>query len=99
MLIYGLHRLLHVIPVAIGVSIVCFLLIHIAPGDPLAAVLPSDATAELQAQMRALYGLDQPLVVQYGLWIYRVLHGDLGLSIATGRAVTGEIADAAANSL
>jgi peptide/nickel transport system permease protein len=99
MLAYALKRLLHVIPVAIGVSIVCFLLIHIAPGDPLAAVLPSDATAELQAQMRALYGLDRPLIVQYGLWIYRVLHGDLGLSIATGRAVTGEIADASVNSL
>jgi peptide/nickel transport system permease protein len=99
MLAYALKRLLHVIPVAFGVSIVCFLLIHIAPGDPLAAVLPSDASAEMQAQMRALYGLDQPLFIQYARWLWRALHGDLGLSIATGRSVTGEIADAAVNSI
>jgi peptide/nickel transport system permease protein len=99
MLAYGLKRLLHVIPVAIGVSIVCFLLIHIAPGDPLAAILPSDASAEQQAQIRSFYGFDRPLVVQYGLWGWRAVHGDLGYSIATGRPVAGEIADAAVNSL
>ncbi|WP_137132718.1 ABC transporter permease [Rhizobium sp. FY34] len=99
MLLYGLKRLLHVIPVAFGVSIVCFMLIHIAPGDPLAAILPSDASAELQAQMRSFYGLDRPLIVQYGLWIWRALHGDLGVSIATGRSVSGEIAAASVNSI
>ncbi|MBP2550696.1 peptide/nickel transport system permease protein [Neorhizobium galegae] len=99
MLVYGLKRLLHVIPVAFGVSVVCFMLIHIAPGDPLAAILPSDASAELQAQMRSFYGLDRPLVVQYGLWIWRALHGDLGVSIATGRSVSGEIAAASLNSI
>jgi len=99
MLVYGLHRLLHVIPVAIGVSIVCFMLIHIAPGDPLAAILPSDASAEMQAQMRAFYGLDQPLPVQYALWVWRALHGDLGHSIATGRPVLNEILAASVNSI
>ncbi|SNB74617.1 peptide/nickel transport system permease protein [Arboricoccus pini] len=98
MLAYAFKRLLHVIPVAFGVSIVCFLLLHIAPGDPLAAILPADATAELQAQMRALYGLDRPLVIQYLLWLLRALHGDLGLSIATGRPVTREILGAMVNS-
>ncbi|GAK71947.1 putative ABC transporter permease protein [Agrobacterium rubi TR3 = NBRC 13261] len=99
MLVYGLHRLLHVIPVAIGVSIVCFMLIHIAPGDPLAAILPSDASAEMQAQMRAFYGLDQPLPVQYAMWVWRALHGDLGHSIATGRPVLNEILAASVNSI
>lgn len=99
MLLYGLKRLLHVIPVAFGVSVVCFMLIHIAPGDPLAAILPSDASAELQAQMRAFYGLDRPLIVQYALWIWRALHGDLGVSIASGRSVSGEIAAASLNSI
>lgn len=99
MLVYGLHRLLHVIPVAIGVSIVCFMLIHIAPGDPLAAILPSDASAEMQAQMRTFYGLDQPLPVQYGIWVWRALQGDLGHSIASGRPVLGEILDASINSI
>jgi peptide/nickel transport system permease protein len=41
MLLYALKRLLYVMPVAIGVSILCFLLVHIAPGDPLAAILPA----------------------------------------------------------
>lgn len=99
MLGYALKRLVHVIPVAFGVSLVCFLLIHIAPGDPLAAILPSDATAELQAQMKAAYGLDKPLPVQYGLWLWRALQGDLGVSIATGRSVLTEIIGAATNSI
>lgn len=97
MLAYAAKRILQVVPVAVGVSVVCFLLIHLAPGDPLAAILPSDASADLQAQMRALYGLDRPLPVQYLLWLLRALHGDLGQSIATGRPVTGEIAGAAVN--
>lgn len=99
MLLYALKRLLHVIPVAIGVSMVCFMLIHIAPGDPLAAILPSDASAEMQTQMRAFYGLDRPLAVQYAIWMWHALHGDLGTSIATGRPVLGEIIDASINSI
>lgn len=99
MLLYILKRILYVLPVAIGVSIVCFLLVHITPGDPLTAVLPVDATLELQQQMRALYGFDKPLPVQYGLWIWRVVQGDLGASIATGRPVTSEVFNAVKNSL
>lgn len=99
MLIYAVKRLVYMLPVAVGVSIVCFLLVHIAPGDPLTAVLPSDASAELQAQMRAVYGFDRPLPVQYGLWAWRVLHGDFGASIATGRPVATELANAVVNSL
>jgi len=86
MLLYTLKRLLYVTPVAIGVSIVCFLLIHITPGDPLSAILPSDAPLELQNQLRAVYGFDKPIWVQYGLWFWKVLHGDLGTSLATGRS-------------
>ncbi len=87
MLGYVLKRISHTLPVALGVSVVCFLLVQIAPGDPLTSVLPPDASAELQAQMRAIYGFDKPLPVQYGLWLLRVLQGDLGVSIATGRPV------------
>ena len=49
--LYILRRVLYVLPVAIGVSIICFLLVHLAPGDPLTAVMPIDATAEQQAEM------------------------------------------------
>ncbi len=99
MLRYALKRLLYVLPVAIGVSIVCFLLVHLAPGDPLTSILPIDASAEQQAQMRAAYGFDRPLPVQYGIWLWKVLHGDLGTSIATGRPVITEVAHAVRNSL
>ncbi|WP_406857526.1 ABC transporter permease [Alsobacter sp. KACC 23698] len=99
MLLYAIKRVIYVIPVALGVSLVCFLLVHITPGDPLTAVLPVDATAELQAQMRTLYGFDKPLPVQYGLWISRVVMGDLGSSIATGRPVASEVINAVKNSL
>ncbi len=99
MLLYALKRLVYTLPVAVGVSIVCFMLVHLAPGDPLTAILPTDASAELQAQMRALYGFDKPLPVQYGLWIWRVAHGDLGQSIATGRPVVSEVFKAVTNSM
>ncbi len=99
MLLYTFKRLLYVTPVAIGVSFVCFLLVHIAPGDPLLAVLPADAPLELQNQLRATYGFDKPLPVQYGLWFWKVLHGDLGTSIATGRSVASEVARAVSNTL
>jgi peptide/nickel transport system permease protein len=78
---------------------VCFLLIHITPGDPLTAILPSDAPLELQNQMRAAYGFDKPLWMQYGLWFWKTLHGDLGVSIATGRAVASEVSRAVGNTL
>jgi len=99
MLTYIVKRLVYATPVAIGVSVVCFLLVHIAPGDPLTAILPADATRELADQMRAAYGFDQPLVVQYGLWLWKILHGDLGHSIATGRPVISEVGRAVGNTL
>ncbi|MCZ8374757.1 MAG: ABC transporter permease [Beijerinckiaceae bacterium] len=99
MLSYILKRLALTIPVAFGVSIVCFMLVHIAPGDPLTSVLPPDASAQLQAEMRALYGFDRPLPVQYGLWVMKTLQGDLGVSIATGRPVASELGKALGNTL
>jgi peptide/nickel transport system permease protein len=99
MLIYIVKRLVYVTPVVIGVSIVCFLLVHIAPGDPLSAILPADATQDLVDQMRAEYGFDKPLPVQYALWFWQVLHGNLGTSIATGRSVASEVSRAVGNTL
>ena len=99
MLLYILKRLAYMLLVAVGVSIVCFALVHITPGDPLTAILPSDASQELVDQMRAAYGFDKPLPVQYALWFWKVLHGDLGTSIATGRAVASEVSRAVGNTL
>ncbi len=99
MLIYILRRILYSLPVAFGVSVVCFMLVHIAPGDPLTSVLPPDASAQLQAEMRRIYGFDRPLPVQYALWAWKTLQGDLGTSIATGRSVTSELSKAIGNTL
>ncbi|MCW0234028.1 MAG: ABC transporter permease [Ferrovibrio sp.] len=99
MLIYTLKRLLYVLPVAFGVSVVCFLLVHITPGDPLTAVMPIDASAEQQAAMRAAYGFDKPLPVQYVIWLGKVMIGDLGTSIASGRSVLTEVSRAVSNTL
>lgn len=99
MLSYLLRRILLVLPVAFGVSVICFLLVQIAPGDPLTAIMPVDATAEEQAAMRAAYGLDKPLPVQYAIWIGNLVQGDMGKSIATGRPVAGEVFGAVQNSL
>jgi peptide/nickel transport system permease protein len=96
---YLIRRLLYVMPVAVGVSIICFMLVQIAPGDPLTAIMPVDATAQEQAAMRAAYGLDKPLPVQYAIWIINVLQGDMGKSIATGRPVASEVFRAVENSL
>src|SRR5919205_1180927 len=99
MLAFTLRRLLYVGPVAFGVSVVCFLLVHLAPGDPLSAILPVDATQQMIEDMRRAYGFDKPLPVQYGIWLLHVLHGDLGTSIATGRPVAAEVGRAVVNSL
>jgi peptide/nickel transport system permease protein len=99
MLKYIAARLLYTLPVAFGVSIVCFMLVHIAPGDPLTSVLPPDASAQLQQEMRAIYGFDRPLPVQYGLWLLKTIQGDLGTSIATGRPVITELSRALSNTV
>jgi peptide/nickel transport system permease protein len=99
MLAYLAKRLVLTLPVAFGVSVVCFLLVHIAPGDPLTAVLPPDASAQLQEEMRRIYGFDRPLPVQYGLWAGKALAGDLGVSIASGRPVAAELGKALGNTL
>ena len=99
MIAYLLKRLAAAVPVALAVSLICFLLVQLAPGDPLSVVLPSDATQEQIDATKARYGLDRPLVVQYALWLGNVLQGDLGTSIATGRPVGAEIANALGYSL
>jgi peptide/nickel transport system permease protein len=99
MLVYIVKRIVLAIPVVIAVALVCFLLVHIAPGDPLVSVLPPDASQELAEQMRKAYGFDRPLPVQFGIWIWNALHGDLGTSIASGRSVTEEVMRAVVNTL
>lgn len=99
MLRYALHRLLLALPVALAVSLVCFALVHIAPGDPVSAFLPPEATAQTIAEVKAKMGLDRPLPVQYARWLSEVAVGNFGTSIATGRPVAGEVGKALRNTL
>jgi len=99
MIYYIVRRVLYAIPIALAVSVFCFLLVHIAPGDPIMALVPTDATPQLVADMRAAYGLDKPLPEQYLRWLWRVLHGDFGRSIANGRPVIDELWLAMQNTL
>ncbi len=96
---YAARRVVYAIPIILSVALVCFLLVHITPGDPLVAVLPADASQELAQQLRVAYGFDKPLPVQFGLWLWRALHGDLGASIATGRPVLAEVMNAVRNTV
>ncbi|WP_234087225.1 ABC transporter permease [Azonexus sp. R2A61] len=99
MFAYILKRLLYAIPIALSVTVVSFILVYLAPGDPLNAIAPADAPEEVITALRSAYGLDQPVPVQYGLWLMRAVQGDLGLSIATGREVTSEVLSAVGNTL
>jgi peptide/nickel transport system permease protein len=98
-LIYTAKRVLLTLPIMLGVALVCFALVHLAPGDPLVSVLPPDATQALKQQMMALYGFDRPYHEQFGLWLARAMQGDLGASIRTGRPVLTEISKAVGNTL
>jgi ABC-type dipeptide/oligopeptide/nickel transport system permease component len=77
-----LRRSLFTVAVLIGVSIISFLLVRLAPGDPALLMVPVDATDAQVDEMRAHMGLDKPYIVQYGVYITNLLHGDLGYSYA-----------------
>lgn len=96
---YMIRRILYAVPIALGVSMVCFTLLYLAPGDPLQTLLPEDASAETIEIVKKAYGLDKPVPVQYLLWLRRAVVGDLGHSIATGRKVSEEIFKALSNTL
>jgi len=89
---YIIKRLLQIIPVILGVTIIAFALIHLAPGDPARTMLGQHATETEISEIREKYGLDKPLYVQYFVWLGDVLHGDLGRSILTHEQVATEIA-------
>ncbi|MFM9847294.1 MAG: ABC transporter permease [Hyphomicrobiaceae bacterium] len=96
---YALRRLLYVIPISLGVTILVFALVHLAPGDPLNAVVAPDAPASVVAKLKADYGFDKPLPVQYAQWLGRAIRGDLGLSVVNSRPVLDQLIIAVPNTL
>jgi peptide/nickel transport system permease protein len=99
MLFYLLRRVLYAVPIALAVGFVCFMLVQIAPGDPINAIVPADAPGDVVEQVRRDYGLDKPLPVQFGIWLLKVVQGDLGRSLATGRTVWSDLSTAIVNTL
>jgi peptide/nickel transport system permease protein len=89
-----LTRLGAAIPLLLGISLLLFLVVHLAPGGPLDVYAdnPSVTPAALE-RLAAAYGLDKPLPVQYGLWLKAMLTGDWGFSIRTGRPVLTELVE------
>jgi peptide/nickel transport system permease protein len=88
---YTGRRILQIIPVLLGVSLVVFFMVRAIPGDPAQIMLGQQATQEQVQQIRENMGLDKPIFVQYGLFLKDALRGDLGDSIVTGRPVTTEL--------
>lgn len=84
---YILKRILIAIPVLFGISIIAFFLVRVVPGDTVTAMLGTNYNPEQAEILRAKYGLDQPLVVQYIKWIGNVLKGDFGQSFFTNQPV------------
>ncbi len=88
---YIARRLLLLVPVLLGVSIVVFMVLHLSPGDPAEIMLGSQATLEDLARLRRELGLTEPLHVQYVRWMSHVLRGDLGRSLWMKRPVLDEV--------
>jgi peptide/nickel transport system permease protein len=91
MLRFVVRRLLLLVPILLGLSILVFLWIRALPGDPASALLGERATATKIAEVRHRYGLDRPIVEQYWDYLKATASGDLGQSIASRRSVMSEI--------
>lgn len=90
---YLIRRVLHIIPVMVGLSILIFAISRVIPGDPVRLALGTEATAEQVEQLRHQMGLDRPLHVQYLSYVGGLLRGDFGYSLRTHRNVTKDLKD------
>lgn len=88
MLRYIIRRVIFMLPVALLVSFLTFMLIHLIPGDPALVLLGEEATPETVAALQKELGLDKPVIVQFALWLWQAVHGNLGESIQLHQPVT-----------
>ena len=87
-MLYVLKRILAVIPVLGIVAVIVFLLLHLSPGDPAALIAGDTASSADVERVRELLGLNRPLHEQFVSWLWRLLQGDMGVSVFTGLPVT-----------
>src|SRR5438067_3114399 len=90
---YVARRLLLMVPVALLVTVICFTLLRLSPGDPVLVYAGEERDPAAIAYLRHSLGLDQPLPVQYVAWLGRALRGDLGRSIRTRQPVLEAIVE------
>ncbi len=93
MLGFLVRRMLHALLTLLALTVIVFMILRLAPGDPARLLLPEDASAEQVARMRSELGLDEPLLVQYGLFMGRLIRLDLGRSLWYGRSVQSVLAE------
>ncbi|WP_165849204.1 ABC transporter permease [Candidatus Cryosericum septentrionale] len=96
---YIIKRFLNIVVMLLAVSILIFLLIRLAPGDPAIAIAGSHATKEILQEMRIKWGLNKPLIDQYLIWLGHALRGDLGVSILTQNPVLSDLLQRTPNTL
>ncbi|WP_405102881.1 ABC transporter permease [Oceanobacillus sp. FSL H7-0719] len=91
MVTYIMRRLLMLIPVLIGMTLITFSIVHLIPGNPAQVILGETATAEAIANLEATMGLNEPYLIQYGYYVLDLLQGDLGTSLRSKADVSSEI--------
>lgn len=91
MLLFVTKRLLQALPILLGVSLVCFLLVHMMPGSIVDIVVPPQATPAMVEEITRLYGLDRPIWEQYLKWLFQIVQGNFGVSLFSGRPIAGEL--------
>jgi len=96
---FAVRRLLYALPILLGVSLVVFGLMQLAPGDVADLLIPPEAPPEVAKQTRARLGLDLPVWQRYLVWISNLLQGDLGVSVFTNQPVADELFGALANTI
>lgn len=99
MLNYSIKRVLLLVPIFLAVSVVIFMIIHLVPGDPIDNLIQIGSSPEQKAALVARYGLDQPLLVQYGVWLGKLSGGDLGDAMILRRPVSELIGENLPHSL
>jgi peptide/nickel transport system permease protein len=91
MRVWILRRLLQIVPTILMITFVVFVMMQSIPGDPVVALLGDAYTEEDAIKVRETYGLDQPVLVQYFIWLGKLVRGDWGASILTGRPVLSDV--------
>jgi peptide/nickel transport system permease protein len=91
MRVYLLRRLLEIVPTVLMITLVVFVMMRSIPGDPVVALLGDAYTEEDAIKVRVSYGLDQPVLVQYVIWLGKLVQGDWGASILSGRPVLQDV--------